>query len=290
MNHSLNLNGRTYLPNTHIEIIKPHRPCAPLRHVLFDFDGTISLIREGWQKLMAAMMVEFWLDTPQAEDEAALAITAHDYVLNTMGRPTIDQMAHLSAEVSRRGGQAQSPAAYKHIYLERLLARVNARLAALQSGQVSQAELMVPGVSNLLATLVEQGIVCYLASGTERHAVIAEAEALGVSGYFDDRIYGPDEHSPTFSKKQVIQKILRDHHLPGCALVSFGDGKAETEYIAEVGGIAVGVASNEIERQGLDEIKRQQLIQAGADLIAPDFREYEPLLRYLNDADEAKRW
>ncbi len=280
MNHSLN--GRTYLPQTHIEIIKPHRPCAPLRHVLFDFDGTISLIRQGWQDLMVAIMVKFWLDTPQAEDETTLTQTARDFVLNTMGRPTLDQMTLLSAEVTRRGGSAKSPEAYKLIYLERLLARVNARLDALRRGQISLTELTVPGALDLLAALTEQGVTCYLASGTERHAVITEAETLGLSRYFDDRIYGPDDAGPVFSKKQVIQQILRQHHLPGCALVSFGDGKAETEFIAEVGGVSVGVASNEIERQGVDETKRQQLIQAGADMIVPDFRESEPLLRYLN--------
>jgi hypothetical protein len=80
----------------------------------------------------------------------------------------------------------------------------------------------------------------------------------------------------------VIQQILGDYHLSGCEFLSFGDGTVEIEYTAEVGGIGVGVASNEVERQGLDEAKRQQLIQAGATLIVPDFREGEALLHYLN--------
>ena len=46
------------LPGTNIEVISPpgHRP--PPQHVLFDFDGTLSLIREGWPEVMIPMMVE----------------------------------------------------------------------------------------------------------------------------------------------------------------------------------------------------------------------------------------
>ena len=47
------------------------------------------------------------------------------------------------------------------------------------------------------------------------------------------------------------------------------------------GGIAIGVASNEAERRGIDEWKRSRLIQAGAHLIVPDFREADVLVRFL---------
>ena len=47
-----------FLPNSGVEIIRqlPGRD-AP-RHVVFDFDGTLSLIREGWPEVMVPMMVE----------------------------------------------------------------------------------------------------------------------------------------------------------------------------------------------------------------------------------------
>ena len=78
-----------------------------------------------------------------------------------------------------------------------------------------------------------------------------------------------------------VDRILVQHRLAGRELITFGDGYVEIENTAAVGGLAIGVASNEAERQGLDAWKRQRLIEAGADIIIPDFREYEALLQYL---------
>lgn len=286
MNHP---NGRHYLSNTLIEIVNPCRPCAPLRHVLFDFDGTVSLIREGWQQLMIELMVEFLLVTPAAEDEATLRQRMTDLVAHSTGRPTIDQMTYLTDEIVRRGGSAQDAQVYKALFLERLLAGVNQRLADLRSGQLEPAELTVPGVIEFLAALQVRGITCYLASGTEREAVVNEITVLGLAHCFEDRIYGPHDGGPSFSKKAVIGQILRDYNLRGCELVSIGDGKVEIEYTAEAGGIGVGVASNEVERQGINELKREQLIQAGANIIVPDFREGEALLSYLIEEETRRR-
>jgi phosphoglycolate phosphatase-like HAD superfamily hydrolase len=173
------------------------------------------------------------------------------------------------------------PHLYKRLYLDRLLARVSARIAGLRRGQLEPAGLMVPGVMELLAELQRRGVICYLASGTEREAVVEEVAALGVADYFGDRIYGPQDSGPLFSKKIIIHQILVDYGLSGCELVSIGDGKVEIEYTVEAGGIGVGVASNEAERQGINETKRQQLILAGANVIVPDFRESKALVNYL---------
>ncbi len=43
----------------------------------------------------------------------------------------------------------------------------------------------------------------------------------------------------------------------------------------------MGVASDEVNRQDIDEWKRQRLISAGADIIIPDFRPWEDLIAYL---------
>jgi phosphoglycolate phosphatase-like HAD superfamily hydrolase len=275
-------NGRHYLPNTLIEIIRPCFPCRPLRHVLFDFDGTISLIREGWQQIMISMMVEFLLATPKAEDETTISQTVTDLVYHSTGRPTIDQMTYLATEVVRRGGPVREPQMYKSLYLDQLLARVHQRMAGLKGGRIEPVELAVPGVLDLLDLLHQQGVTCHLASGTEKEAVIEEIEALGASRYFGHRIYGPQDGGPAFSKKTVIHQILSDYHLASCELISIGDGKVEIEYMVEAGGIGIGVASNEVERRGVNEIKRRQLIQAGASVIIPDFCESAALLRYLH--------
>ena len=45
-----------------IEWIRPGVSAAEARVALFDFDGTISLIRSGWVDVLVPMMVEILVD------------------------------------------------------------------------------------------------------------------------------------------------------------------------------------------------------------------------------------
>ena len=58
-----------------IEIITPGIPQGTIKFALFDFDGTISLIREGWQQIMIPMMVEILLSTPRHENREEIEQT-----------------------------------------------------------------------------------------------------------------------------------------------------------------------------------------------------------------------
>jgi phosphoglycolate phosphatase len=270
-------NQRMYLPDTFIEIIKPNCDRAAIRCAVFDFDGTVSLIREGWQAVMLKMSVDVLKATPHAEDEAALRAVVTNFVARLTGRPTIYQMVELAEEVKRRGGQAKTPEAYKSDYLALLDTHIEQRLARLRRGQATPADLTVPGVIEMLAALRSQNITCYLASGTDEPHVIAEAQALGVADYFNGGIYAARDDGQTVSKKMLITRLVA----VGNELVVFGDGYDEIEHAAAAGCLAIGVASNEAERQGVDEIKRQMLVEVGADIIIPDFRERMALLLYL---------
>src|SRR5437879_1120561 len=53
-----------------IEIINEAIPRGRFRSVLFDFDGTLSLIREGWPQVMIPMMVEVLRETATQESES----------------------------------------------------------------------------------------------------------------------------------------------------------------------------------------------------------------------------
>lgn len=270
-----------FVPGTQIELINRHIERGHIRFALFDFDGTISLIREGWQGVMIPMMVEILLETPDHESEAELTHSVTEFVTRLTGKQTIYQMIQLAAEVEKRGGAPQEPLDYKRTYLDRLWTRIEDRVAYLKAGRYSPEDMTVPGALDLLAALCARDITCYLASGTDRPYVLDEAGALGLPRFFDDRIYGALEDYTNFSKRMVIERILRENHLAGPELLAFGDGFVEIEDTKAVGGIAVGVASNEATRQGIDEWKRDRLIQAGADLIIPDFREHEALVTYL---------
>ena len=59
-----------------IEWIRPGVSAADARVALFDFDGTISLIRSGWVDVMVPMMVEILVELKTGESEKEL----HDIV------------------------------------------------------------------------------------------------------------------------------------------------------------------------------------------------------------------
>ena len=251
------------------------------RSALFDFDGTLSLIREGWPQVMIPMMVDVLRGTGTRESEAELTTAVEEFVMRLNGRQTIYQMIQLADEVKQRGGLPLAPLAYKHRYHNLLMARIQGRLDALASGTASPDEWTVPGSQALLKELKERGVTLYLASGTDLKYVRHEAEVLGLSRYFGEHIYGALDDYQNFSKKMVIERILREHELCGQELLGFGDGFVEIEEIKRVGGVAIAVASDEVNRRGVNAWKRERLLRAGADLVIPEYRRYRALLDYL---------
>src|SRR2546427_11636741 len=95
-----------------IEIVNEAIPRGRFRSVLFDFDGPLSLIREGWPQVMIPMMVEVLQQTGTAESEEELTGKVEEFVMRLNGRQTIYQMIHLADEVRRRGGQPLEPLEY----------------------------------------------------------------------------------------------------------------------------------------------------------------------------------
>jgi phosphoglycolate phosphatase len=270
-----------FLEGTQIEIINEDAPLGNLRCALFDFDGTISLIREGWQDVMVPMMVEILFDCPEHESEDELGAIVSEYVERLTGKQTIYQMIQLAEEIEKRGGTALDPVEYKRMYLERLWERIEGRVEALKSGSADTDDWIVPGLMGLLEGLAERDVTMYLASGTDHQYVQSESELLGVADYFEAGLRGAVDEYKKFSKALYIQYIFRTLKLKGNELVAWGDGYVEIENTKDVGGVAVGVASDEVRRCGINDWKRNRLIQAGADIIVPDHREHERLLQYL---------
>jgi phosphoglycolate phosphatase len=67
----------------------------------------------------------------------------------------------------------------------------------------------------------------------------------------------------------------------GHQLLAFGDGFVEIEETRRAGGVAVGVASDEEARRGVNAWKRARLIRAGADIIIGGYRQQDELLALL---------
>src|SRR5262249_19684620 len=161
--------------------------------------------------------------------DAELTSAVEDFVMRLNGRQTIYQMIQLGEEVRRRGGRPLEPLAYKHRYHDLLMQRIEGRLQALQSGRSVPEEWTVPGSHALLEELTRRGLTLYLASGTDLKYVRHEAELLGLGRFFGEHIYGALDDYQNFSKKMIIERILRENQLHGDQLLGFGDGFVEIE-------------------------------------------------------------
>ena len=264
-------------------ILRPSfAPRPAISHVLFDFDGTLSLIRQGWPDVMVPMFTEVLPALP-GETDADRGRLAFEDIMRLNGKQTIYQMMQLAARIRERGGEAKEPLWYKHEYLRRLDLRIKDRIDGLRQGTIPADDLLVHGARRLLENLKDRGLPVYLASGTDEIFVKQEAELLGLTPYFGRRIYGAQDDFKTFSKKLVIERIIRENGIRGEQLLSFGDGYVEIQNTKEAGGLAVAVASDEAHNGSghMDDWKRERLSGVGADVVIPDFRDAAPLLELI---------
>ena len=264
-----------------IEMLTENLSARSARVALFDFDGTLSLIRAGWIDVMVPMMVEHLASTRTEETEEQLRTVVEEFVGRLTGKDTIYQMIELGEQVTVRGGKALDPLAYKKQYLDGLWLKIRDRVASLERGDISPDEYLVPGSRALLEELKTRGLKMYLASGTDDEFVKREAALLDVSRYFDGGVYGALEDYTSFSKAILIKRIIEKAECSGSQLLGFGDGYVEIENVKQVGGVAVGVATAEPECLHVDAWKRARLVGVGADCIIPNYLCRQELLAIL---------
>lgn len=272
---------RNYLPGTQIEILR-EVDRGGIKHVLFDFDGTISLLREGWQGIMGPVCVEMICgDTPVT---AAIEHEVTEMIEETTGINTILQMERLAEMVRAHGlvpeDKVLDAHGYKQIYNDRLMVPVRERIGKLESGKLRVDEVTVKGSRRFLELLSAKGVTMYVFSGTDQDDVRNEARVVGVDHYFAE-IWGALRTYEESSKEKVLRDLIARHGLHGAEVLILGDGPVELRHGKQFGGIAVGVASDEARGYGWNESKRVRLIRAGADVMVPDFGEAESLIAYL---------
>ncbi|MBN2557193.1 MAG: HAD family hydrolase [Clostridia bacterium] len=264
-----------------MEIINKLAATGKIHSVVFDFDGTLSLIRKGWQEIMTPYFAEVLSGAPGGGSYQSEFECAREFIDLLTGKQTIYQCIKLNEEVTARGGESIDPIKYKNEYHRRLLEKIDYRRKGLADGGIKPVEYLVPGSVEIVEMLSGRGVEIYLASGTDEMYVLQEAALLGLDKYFKGRIYGARDDYRLFSKAMVIRRILDDNDLHGSMLAGFGDGYVEIENIKEAGGTAIGVATDEEKMEGIDEWKRIRLIKAGADAIIPDFKQLFEIEKYL---------
>ena len=255
--------------------------CTPVRAVLFDFDGTISTLRCGWEKVMKPLMLE--MISGGTDWDEALEREVDDYINESTGIQTIHQMKWLAETVKARGmnpDASDDPWWYKGEYNRRLMESVSQRVQNVKSGRLPRENYMIQGSEAFLKALRERNVNLYVASGTDHPDVLNEVAALGLTDYFTF-IAGAPVAAESCSKEKVIADLIRNEGLSGDDFAVIGDGKVEIRLGHEAGARTIGLASDEEHLCGVNPVKRERLIKAGADVICGDFGNLDEILSFL---------
>jgi rfaE bifunctional protein kinase chain/domain len=278
-----------YIEDSEIELVGELPRDIQLQHAIFDHDGTLSVLRQGWEAVMEPMMCRAVLgerfNTADATTYQNVQDRVREFIDRTTGIQTLVQMQGLVRLVSDYGfipaEKILDEHGYKAIYNDALLKLIHTRIVKLKAGELESTDFQIKNAQPLLEALHRRGIKLYLASGTDEADVIAEAEVMGYAHLFEGRIFGAVGDVKVEAKKIVLERIILENKLKGHQFMTFGDGPVEMRETRKRGGICVGVASDEVRRFGLNLSKRTRLIRAGATLVLPDFSQMSKLLRVL---------
>ena len=281
---------------TGLEILHPYRlPGGRVQAAIFDFDGTFSTLRCGWAAVMRPMMLEY-IGGGQADD--ALRRRVDEYIDQSTGIQTVYQMRWLAEQVDAANGgdPGRDEWWYKDEYNRRLMQRVGERIRRLESGEDRPEQYLIAGAVDFLHMLREAGVDVYLASGTDHRDVLREAGILARAppprpvgryaafvggGFFFPPPGGARAGAAACSKEAVLRLLLEEKKLAGDRLLVVGDGKVEIALGAACGAYALGAATDETALRGVNPVKRERLVKAGADAIVGDFTCLDALKQWL---------
>jgi len=261
-------------------VLHPHQK-KEIKCAIFDFDGTLSTLRCGWEEIMRPLMYECIVGDSQLSDTESEKIKAdiYAYVDESTGIQTIGQMKWLVNAIKIYGfnqNASDDPWFYKAEYNRRLMKRVAVERDKLTRGEIPRETYLIDGSENFLKALKKRGIKLFAASGTDEEDVVKEATALELAHYFDE-IAGSKPHSEQCSKDEVIKRLLKENS----EMIVIGDGKVEIRLGRENGALTLGVASNEQARRGINPVKQNRLTDAGAHAIVGDFGKSAKILEWM---------
>jgi phosphoglycolate phosphatase-like HAD superfamily hydrolase len=231
---------------------------------------------------MARLFREYLTPLP-GEIESDIDEFLLNEILSLNGWPSICQMERCAQLVRERGGVPPAPERLLAEYQRRLDEKIEQRTGMILNAEVPCERFVVFGARALLEVLEERGLRLFILSGTREDRVRREAALLDLTRYFGRHIYGSPPSPAQFSKRDVLMRLVEQEKIPPAQLLSFGDGPVELEHTKQMGGMAVGVASDE-ENNGsgkMDPLKRRQLSLAGADVMIADYRDAKTLMEHL---------
>lgn len=270
-------------PNSWLKIIHPEvvDRLGLIQHVLLDFDGTISVLRQGWEKVMVDLMLASICG--ESLPDSAIKDEVIDYIDQSTGILTIRQMEWLVEAVKRHGlvERPMSARQYKSRYLDMLMVYVRERIADVAEHRIAAENMMIMGAGIFISSLWNRGMTLYVASGSDHPDVVNEVRVLGLAQYFNGGIYGALDVSEANDKERIIQRILDENRLMGNQLLVIGDGPVEIRVANQRDALTLGIASDEVARQGWNQRKADRVVKAGCDFLISDFSHTEELITCL---------
>lgn len=257
---------------------------SKVKVVLFDFDGTLSTLRAGWEAVMIPFMKESIVGSRSLlpADDRNIQSEIEAYVDQSTGIQTIYQMRWLAEKVRTVGWNKEIGGEweYKAEYNRRLLIHVQQRIRSLETGELRPDDYLMKGSVAFLQSLDRLGVEMYVASGTDHPDVVREAGVLKVAHFFKEIVGAPVDRAEC-SKEKIIQELIDSKNLKGSEFAVIGDGKVEIRLAKECGSLALGLASDENRREGLNPVKEKRLAAAGADHMASDFENLADWLSWM---------
>lgn len=293
-----NPRSAVYLPETEVEVIntsyKGVKHNTFPRVAIFDLDGTVSTLREGWDAIMQQSMLRFITgdayEKLSAQELAMVAERIRTLIEKTTGVQTIIQMMEMCHLIDEFGyvkpKKRLSAFDYKELYANQVRALVKYKIHRFSTGQLALEDLTIKGSIALLTRLRNEGTTLYLASGTDETDVKHELHAFGYDVLFNGGIYGSvgdTKHDPKRLVMQIInERIAKENtHLDKGDCVVFGDGPVEIREGKKQGFMTVAMVSDEKQRFGINMHKRERLVLAGADFLIPDYSWIPQLSAYV---------
>ncbi len=244
-----------------------------IKAAVFDFDGTLSTLRCGWEQVMEPLMLEILYGDPPSAEQIEHVRT---YIRTSTGIQTILQMKWICEQLALQDRPARSPWDYKAEYNRRLMEMVRERRQAAENG--ASERYLMKGAKAFLKALRENGTKLYAASGTDDADVKQEAKILGLDGFFEG-IEGAKPLSEDCSKEATLTRLITENG--GDGLLVVGDGPVEIRLGRSFGATAVGVAGSEADLYGFDPIKVRRLTDAGAHILVDCFENVNEILDFV---------
>lgn len=213
------------------------------------------------------------------ESNSELNEQIEEWIQENNGKPTWRQMERLHQEILRRNGNSPGWQIHLEYFSNLLMAKVDPIKQQLRSRQIDPKASCVPGAHELLEHLQKKGLELHLVSGTALEHVLEEADLLGLSSFFGDRIHAPNPDTPHFSKDSVLETLVPDP-TDRSKVLAIGDGPVEISLISRNGGLAVGVARSD-DHEGIDPIIGNLLEKCGAQALIPNFTQAEQFTDWI---------